>query len=253
MPGFLALKIGAVGLWDDGDIVDAFGSGRCLRVNGEMVCRANGARDGRYHVRGTLHEAWLERSCRYRFRHTLGVVERTDLVSGLIDLLGPRPNAAGEAIEIEAFLARRLAHPRHRIFGSPGSEVWYGGTRTVDVDELWAEIEARTDKRKVEHETWPFSRNELRRFLVLPTDDISDEQAHALVEPLLGEPDRDGERPMLKRRRRLVNWPALTDTLGRSREDIESRETEVDVRTREPLSRAAIVETKPEPEPTGTR
>ena len=78
------------------------------------------------------------------------------------------PNDKGEYLHAYQFISRRLKSARHCIFGSSGSEIWYGKTRSsTDLDALWNDIETHTSHLKQDNMSWNFSPIEKRSLLVM--------------------------------------------------------------------------------------
>ncbi len=66
--------------------------------------------------------------------------------------------ASKEFTWVEEYCRRRLAHERHKVFGTPGSEVWYGGdtdVRDAAMDLVWNAIETKTAFREVDFPRFP--------------------------------------------------------------------------------------------------
>lgn len=63
---------------------------------------------------------------------------------------------------------------KQRVFGTAGSEVWYGGNRTIThdtMDAVWTAIEAKTANVEGEHR-WNWSDEYLSKYLVMKVDDF---------------------------------------------------------------------------------
>jgi len=250
----LIIKIGTNGpnpAYQDGDIVDAFNSRRIKFGHAWDICKphdkgfnSDGLRDS------ILLEAFESKTNEYKYeRISKTEVRRTNLKTLNVVVIGKTPDSNGHFIHVEAFLVRRLRNNRHRIFGSSGSERWYGGesinmSNTV-VGEIWDAIEINTPHRRQDFEKLSLSPNMKKAFLVLSVDDFDDAVADQLVEPV-SEKYIDPQGVELERikvkRKRYVNYPIIP-LIASSIEDIRNRAIEVDVR-HTTLLRSAIVSIK---------
>jgi hypothetical protein len=158
--------------YKDGDIVQTFSPDRILLSNAEGICNVNnfslnevtGLRDN-----DSLLMKYLELRNTYKFeRVNSNDIRRTNMITEEEDILNTTPNDKGEYINAYQFISRRLKNARHCIFGSSGSEIWYGKARaSVDLDALWNDIETHTDELKQNNMSWNFSPIEKRAFLVM--------------------------------------------------------------------------------------
>ena len=156
----------------DGDIIQTFSPDRILLSNAEGICNVNnfslnevtGLREN-----DSLLMKFLELRNTYKFeRVNSNDIRRTNMITEEEDILNTTPNDKGEYINAYQFISRRLKSARHCIFGSSGSEIWYGKTRSsVDLDALWNDIETHTSQLKQNNVSWNFSPIEKRRFLVM--------------------------------------------------------------------------------------
>ena len=76
----------------------------------------------------------------------------------------------------------------HKIFGTPGSEYWYSGkTRATltELNDVWDEIESKTDYRKTNHTEWPFTEKEKKKYAILMVEDFTENQRTELESPLV--------------------------------------------------------------------
>lgn len=156
----------------DGDVVQTFSPDRILLSNAGTICSVNnfpinpitGLRDN-----DSLLMKCHELINTYKFeRVNSNDIRRTNMITGEEDILNTTPNDKGEYINAYQFISRRLKSARHRIFGSSGSEIWYGKTRpSVDLDALWNDIETHTSHLKQDNVSWNFSPIEKRSFLVM--------------------------------------------------------------------------------------
>jgi hypothetical protein len=158
--------------YKDGDIIQTFLPNGILLSNAERICNVNnfslnpvtGLRDN-----NSLLMKFLELRNTYKFeRVNSNDIRRTNMITGEEDILNTTPNDEGEYIHAYQFISRRLKSARHCIFGSSGSEIWYGKTRSsTDLDALWNDIETHTSHLKQDNMSWNFSPIEKRVLLVM--------------------------------------------------------------------------------------
>lgn len=198
--------------YQDGDIVCAFNDRRILCCHAEMHCHPRRApRNGSGLILpGSLAQRWYERTAQYRFERVSATeVRRTVIATGQVEVIGPRPNARGERMDVRLYLRRRRARADHRIFGEDGAEVWYGGTTDVSmpvVAAVWDEIEEHSPHRRAEHRLWPLGGVERRHFLPLSmAADVDDATAQAMESPEVDETDPDNP-VTLRKRTQAVPW-----------------------------------------------
>ena len=246
----LAVKVGDQGgghstRYRDGDVLCAFSNRRIRCTHAQHIChvRAAGFTNDGLRPNDSLAEKMLQRTRQYKIERT-GV--QTVVVTNLITMdehtLSNVPDGDGRCMHVPEFVDNRLEHDRHAIFGSPGSEVWYGGRTYYENDRMtlvWNDIETHSAFREVDHMLWPAGRQDLKEHLMLPVNDMTDAEAEELVIPELktdanGKPlwekmelqvvvdtyvgddhpeDDDGptrwKRQITKLRQKEVRWPAL--------------------------------------------
>ena len=172
----LIVKVNDSASYKDGDVVDV----KCLDsinfAHAENICNprnfgfnTSGMRD-----RNTLLEKFLAATRTYKFeRVNANDVRRTNLITGEQDILNKTANSDGEKIHADLFISRRLVNPRHKVFGSDGSEVWYGKLRAEALADfilpVWNIIESETDYLRSDHSIWSFSEIEKRHFACINT------------------------------------------------------------------------------------
>lgn len=250
--GTLILKVGTTGpdpAYQDGDIICAFNRRRTRSTHAQVICSPRtAARNGHGLIDLSHHSRdWFEQTHQYRFtRVSAGEVLRTDLLTTQTTLLSATPNAAGEAIDVPLFIARRLQRPTVAMFGSTGAETWYGG----DVDDsdakltaVWAAIESKTPLREADYADWPAGSEELKTMLCLRVNDFDDAEQEALAAPVMDL--TNPENPvMVRRRTRMVNWRGLPDMTAQRIAQIEDRGVSVDIRAERKHALAVIVGVK---------
>ncbi|MCY2962740.1 MAG: hypothetical protein NT069_03660 [Planctomycetota bacterium] len=212
----IAIKIGSSAGYEDGDIVDAFSTRRIRAAHAEMLCHPWQQRPTKHGLRPGNHcQSWFDLTHQYRFERVhRNWVTRIEIATGVQEIFGRLPNAAGEAIDVDLFVRRRLAEvapgggPRRAMFGKLGREVWYGGTVDTSharLNSVWQSIEAHTgisqdSDRK--YQLWPFGRCDIREFLCVRTEAFEDSESDGLVRSAYG------------RRGCGVDWRALLPDLG---------------------------------------
>lgn len=227
--------------YEDGDLLCAFSTRRIKAVHAEMICHPvkEGFTSDGLRAADSLGRFLLERVHEYRYdRVSATAITCTRLATSEVEVLSATPNAKGEHIHVEEYVRRQVAHARHRVFGVPGAEFWFGGTTTwndAKLTEIWAAIEARTGLLEINHRKWPLTPHELREFGAVPTDDFTEPTATDLVAPLL---DADGVT-MLKKRK---HYAPYRDLLSRPRvQRWLDRNQTVDLRDEiDPLSLALL-------------
>lgn len=198
----LLLKGQASGKWQVGDVVCAFNDRRIGAVHASHICHVmktpltyDGLRQS-----NSLADKMQSITYEYKFSRDGDYCIREDK-NGNKEILGQTPNDRNEYIYVDLFIARRLQHPRHRIFGKAGSEYWYGGNQdwsVAVVDKIWEMIETETTLRRVDYVDWPRGTSEVPpMFYRCVTDDFSDQYAKWLV--------REG----INGRRRAMCFPRL--------------------------------------------
>lgn len=198
----LLIKIGDGPNYKDGDILFAVNRRRIRCVHAEHIChikRAGVTREG-LRPANALARWFREHTHQFQFqRVSRTVIERKNLWTGEREWYGP------ESIDVPLFVARRLRHERHVIFGESGREFWFGGRKDFShaaLDKVWHEIESRTNERETSYTQWPFTPHELRTFRAITVNDFDDATSSELMAPI-----REGST--LVKRKYRVNWRLL--------------------------------------------
>ena len=219
--------------YKDGDIVQAFSNDRILLANAQSICSVDNfnldpVSGLRYN--DTLLMKYMETSSLYRVeRINATSARRINLLTSEEDIISNSPNLDGEAIWIEDYLARRLKSNRHRIFGSVGSEIWYSGSRPIDLDIIWNHIESGSDNLKQDNTSWKFTSLEKRHFYTMNCRG----NAGGIIQELSGHTVVDRQNPVItgdeviaaKRKWQVPYWD-----LGANVDDIRNYDKEVDGR-----------------------
>jgi len=244
----LLIKVNDSASYKDGDVVDA----RCLDgihfTHAGIICNTknfgfntSGMRD-----RDTLLEKFLVATHSYKFeRVNANDVRVTNLITEEQSIVNKTPNPEGHYMNAEAFLSIQLRSSNHKIFGTDGSEVWYGGLRTDDraniVSLVWDIIESETDHLKSDHNNWPFSEIAKRHFVCINTSgrkysgdsftrvELSGDTVYERRSIVTEEPsDSDGSEGdipssiILAKRRWFVPYWDLTTELGETVDKLRS-------------------------------
>jgi len=250
----LILKIGTTGVdpdYQDGDILAAFNVQSIKRCHAEMICHYRNAgftKDG-LRPNTSLYKVWAEAVSQYRFERTGRQTFKRILIATETEV----PLTGSEQMDVELFIKRRLLHPKHRICGTLGREVWYGGKETITpaaLNTAWAAIETTTPLREVNHRLWPLGTQDKRSHLALAVDDFSKGEAEEFIKPeiepgTIPDPSDDGDLRVpviLRRRLHDVDWKSLT--LSKSVASIEDKNMSIDVRG-DLFVHSTIVKTKP--------
>jgi len=248
--GELIIKIGDGGGFEDGDIIHAFNSKKILSVHAQHITHPKKAPkngDG-LRVPDSLLEVYLENTKEYRFeRISQREIRKINLVTGEQDIFSDVSNSNGEYIDVPLFIERRLRNDNHMIFGTKGNEYWYGGnTITTDekIDKVWKEIEKRTEHKKSDHTSFPFTDNELSNHYAIKIDDFTDNEANEFTAPELGEVDEKGDKPVLKQRKHKVDYKNLPGLSEKDKQDISNKNIKKDHRKNKSFKKADIVKLK---------
>lgn len=221
----LVLKVGSFNPgspehYQDGDILCAFNQRRIRLVHSQHICKPKSFTSNGLRQDGSLSEKFLSRTRQYKFERVgKDTVKRIVIATSEEEILGSTPNQQGEAIDVDLFVRRRLSHPNHMIFGSPGREVWYGGQVDYQdsvLSDVWTDIEAGSAFREINYRLWPLTEKEKRTYLALSVDDFSDGEAQGMVEPETVEEDdpvKVGKKVLrlIKARKHFIEWEKLKE------------------------------------------
>jgi hypothetical protein len=229
----IVLKVGTVGpdpAWQDGDIIDCFNDRRIAQIHAEVICSyANPPRNSEGNgAPGTLADFMHTKVCTYRFDPISSTqATRTRLADGF-----------------QNTVTLREAHiNKHTIaFGSQPNTYWYGGQQLFTAAALaavWAEIEARTPFRKIDHGLAPLGNQDLKSHLAISVDDFTDVDRVTMTIPRF---DGTRDNNMLKKREHRVAWRVLP--LGVPVTEIEDRNRTKDIRKAATFNRTLVVSRK---------
>jgi hypothetical protein len=251
----LIVKIQSVGSnpsYQDGDVVQAMSLDQIYMVHAEMICNVSnfGFNIQGFRDTGTLLEKYEQSTKTYKFeRLNSNDVKRTNLITLEESIINTTPNTEGESINVYKYISRRLKNNRHKIFGSQGSEIWYGKSKTHDssiITSVWNDIETETTNLQVNNSNWPFTPREKRGFVCINTSgrdytgesftrvelsgDTVHERANAALEDPPAEIPEDYDPVILAKRKWFVPYWDLSTELGNSVDDIRNNSIECDCR-----------------------
>ena len=253
----LALKVGDTPTYKDGDILCAFNSRRIRCCHAQHICHRMNAGGGVAAHRDNNHVArdWYELTSQYRFEQvSSSEVDRITIATSDVVRIDSTPRMIDgkmQHMNVEEYVARRLLHPRHKMFGTWGAAVWYGGRTDVSnatLDKVWTAIETKTAERESNYPRWPAGTQDLKEHLFVAVDDFTDAEAETLVEPDIEVTgvslDGDDTTVTHAKRKRKVAWKALPQ-FSLSAANVENPALTVDVRDSFELARASVVRVKP--------
>ena len=246
------VKVNDSASYKDGDVVDA----KCLDsinfAHAENICNprnfgfnTSGMRD-----RNTLLEKFLAATRTYKFeRVNANDVRRTNLITGEQDILNKTANSDDEKINAALFISRRLRNPNHKIFGTDGSEVWYGKLRADALSDfilpVWNIIESETDYLRSDHNTWSFTDIEKRHFVCINMSgrnytgdsftrvELSGETVYSRRSSVVEEQSENSEESnpiILAKRQWFVPYWDLATELGETVDDLRNANIVCDCR-----------------------
>lgn len=251
----LLLKTHTVGpdpLSQDGDIIVACSDRRIKCVHAEHICHFKNFGFDKNGLRPfSLTQLFLEKTRQFKFVR----VTPAEILKYNLRTLNPptlvtlTPNADGDAMDVREYVKRRLQHPKHLMFGTPGHEIWYGGITYVedaDLDLVWADITERVSLHERDHRNWPWSDTEKAHFLAIKTNRLTDLETEAMVEPereQIGTDELGNPITRIKRKRKqYVHWQGLP-ALGHSEANVKDPTKIIEARGKS-FNKASIVRNK---------
>lgn len=205
----IALKVHSGANYTDGDILAAFNNRQIRCVHAQHICHVKHAGGGAGVHRDSSHVArdFFEQTHEFRFeRISKTEVKRirlSDLTEHIFDGTSRVIDGKRQQIDVGPFVKRRLKHNVHAIFGTDGSEVWYGGRQDFSnaaLDLVWNAIETKTPNRAADFTTWPCGSKDRRSHFFIAVIDFHDGRAADLVAPELDL--SDPENPVTLRKRK---------------------------------------------------
>lgn len=176
---------------ESGDIISALSNRRILWVHGQHICRPwiiNPFENmtGIHRRVDSLLYKWYECTHEYKFiRLNKEWVRRIGPFTNQSEIFGPIPNSNKEYIYVEQYIQNRLSHHRHRIFGEPGKEIWFGGAVNNGWDgtiRVWDMIESNTNLRRENYQYWPFGTEDKKFHLCIHVKELDDELSSIIVD-----------------------------------------------------------------------
>ena len=213
----LIIKIGTRGpdpVYQDGDIISAYHNRAIRSLHAQHICNPNNFGFKPDGLRSdSLAKFFFETTRKYRMeRISRTQVNRINIATLEAETISDVPNAKGEYIDVGLFLRRKLLHPKHLIFGTPGNEIWYGGATdytNANLDVVWTGIESRTTNVESDFRLCPLGIQDKKSFLALRVDDFTDSESIQYttpVEDVTGTtPDGDPIIEVVQKRNWLVN------------------------------------------------
>lgn len=201
-------RVGEVSSFEDGDVIVAVNDRRIKDVHAQHICKPAGFNSDGLRADNSLAHKYLLEVRQYYFERVSNTeVRRTNLWTLEQEILGLTPNERGEHMDVALYLEKRIGHPKHLIFGTVGSESWFGGrTRATHekLDKIWTHIESKTALKKNKHTLWPYSDHEMKQFLAVSVDDMDDDTEADLMSVEFNE-----DATVQKKRKHRVNWKDL--------------------------------------------
>ena len=255
----ILLKIGDQGPlntdYKNNDNICAFNDRRIYAVHAEHICHIKKCpmnHDG-LNISGSLSEKMRMRCQQYRFeRISVKEVMRINQWTLEEDIFSDKPNAKGEMILVDEYIRRRKRHARHCIFGTEGSEVWYGGRIDFSmsrINTVWNDIETDSFHRKADHTLFPLGTEDVKVHLAVKTTlDFDDAKAEEFVEQEViydNKDDPTAGATVVRKRRRYIDIASLPlSEMKITMEDVTSKTKALDVREERPITFETRVLTK---------
>lgn len=181
--------------YKDGDILFAFDPLRTRRTHAEHICAYERFGGGVKVPRplGTLGHDFMRAVYQYENeRISRTQMKRTELATGVVDVFGP------PEFDVPLHVELCLLDENHAIFGSLGKEIWYGGHISfthATMDLVWSRINHHLGfvESSQQFQLWPMGFQDIRSFLAVRHDDITDDEAEELMSPL-PELDNNGRQ-----------------------------------------------------------
>lgn len=207
--------------------------------------------DGLRHS-GTIAEMYLAATRNFKAER----VSKTEIIITNLRTLNEEmrsdiPDAKGRAIFVEQYLygnnksVGTANHPRHKVFGSKGKEVWYFGNSRWSFpmfSDMWNVIESRCICRRADYTKWHWAEGEMKKYLVVTVDDFVLEEAGEMETPVYDE--KMIPRVLLKARKHDVDWRNLPGITGEIVDNVNAKGTKVDIRDDFSFTRSLIIGTK---------
>ena len=189
----LIVNVNPDSTYEDGDILCAFNDRNVQCTHAQQICHhqhAGFTNDGLRPEGKSL--AFLDCVYQYRFERVSATqvkrIETDHLGNVLAEETFGKPD-----IDVDQFVGRRLKHAKHRIFGTPGAEIWHGGRSDFSeaaVAKAWDIVQNNCDCRNTpgpcpccgqDHTLWPMGRLDVRHFLCTQLDNFSDVESAAMT------------------------------------------------------------------------
>jgi hypothetical protein len=206
--------------------------------------------DGLRHS-GTIAEAYLAATKNFKIERVSNTeVIITNLRTLAEEMRSDKPDAKGRAIFVEQYLYGNnrspgvVSHPRHKIFGTKGNEVWYSGNSSWSFpvfSDLWDAIESRCICERGDYTKFHWTEAEMKKYIVVTVDDFTLEEAGEMETPVY---DEKVDPELLKARKYEIDWRNLPGITGEIIDNVNSKNTKVDIRDNFSFTRSQIIDTK---------
>lgn len=219
--------------FQDGDVVDAISVSRIRLSWAAFLCHpkkfamndVTGLRE-----LGTACEQYLSVISRYKFtRLSDNTVSRLNFETGETKEFSDQADENGERIDVQPYLNKITQHKHHKVFGTPGSEVWYSQIKTdVSHSVVWDTVESALQINRDDYSSWMFTPLEKIMFLpvkVSSNSEVSDPTANERREHHAVAIDSDDDEPaesiVMRRKYNIPYWDLAND-FGISVDDVRS-------------------------------
>ena len=243
----LYLKIGVGAKYEDGDILCAMNNRRIRCVHAQHICKPITFNSDGLREINSVSDYFMSKTHRYKFQRISSTeIKRIELATMQEETISNIPNAKGEYMAVALFVQRRIANPKHRVFGSTGAEYWYGGTidySDKNLTDIWNKIETDTPLRESNFTLWPAGDRDLKDHFGISVDNFTETEAEDFVSSEIDE--NDPENPILiKKRTRQIIWKDLPGLSAGTESQIEDTDMKVDIRTSSEFVNASIITVK---------
>jgi len=214
--------------YGDGDIITAVNDRHILSSQTQRICHVKKMTRESSGLLPMTSLAWHYQLNTYKYKFTRvskTEVRRDELGTLNSEVFSKRPNAKGEQMDVKLYIQRRLQHPRNRIFGTKGAEIWFGGrtdSSQIKLDLVWDEIEIRTSLLRVNHKALIVPIHELKKRLYLKCVDFTDTEASVLTESEYDETDPDNP-VLVNKRKNYVDFDLVTELASKTTEIYDKR------------------------------
>lgn len=253
--------------WKDGDVICALSDNRIQCCHAAHICFEKNPATRKFAALtddlllpdAHVSRDFLEAVCRWRFERISSTeIDRVEISSGdrvRIDATPRLIDGQLQHMHVPRFIERRKAALAGSnstglpMYGTAGSEVWYGGPQDYSpaaVSAVWDAIETKTPHRRTDaaRQLWPAGRLDLQHHLLIRVDPFDEPVRHLLESAVIDEGAIDPAARLVARRRFFVDWQNALGFTGRQRLDVQDRSLSVELRESQSWLRSAIVSDK---------